>query len=45
MDVQPTVLDSLPPAREIPSAFVASVRSWWAAGEKQGAISEERLLR
>ncbi|GLB33551.1 putative alpha beta-hydrolase [Lyophyllum shimeji] len=43
MDV-PT-LDSLPPAREIPSAFAASVRSWWSVGEKQSAISEERLLR
>ncbi|KAG6832913.1 hypothetical protein H0H92_004797 [Tricholoma furcatifolium] len=39
------VMDSLPPAREIPSAFAASVRSWWSVGEKQSAISEERLLR
>ncbi|KAG6878264.1 hypothetical protein C0993_010036 [Termitomyces sp. T159_Od127] len=39
------VLDPLPPAREIPAAFVASVRSWWSVGEKQSAISEERLLR
>ncbi|KAF8897326.1 alpha beta-hydrolase [Infundibulicybe gibba] len=36
---------ALPPAREIPSAFVASVKSWWSVGEKQSAISEERLLR
>ncbi|KAI0723029.1 alpha/beta-hydrolase [Earliella scabrosa] len=35
----------LPPAREIPSTFVASVKSWWAAGEKESAASEERLLR
>ncbi|PIL36842.1 hypothetical protein GSI_00532 [Ganoderma sinense ZZ0214-1] len=35
----------LPPAREIPSTFLASVKSWWAAGEKEGAASEERLLR
>ncbi|KAH9850096.1 alpha/beta-hydrolase [Lenzites betulinus] len=36
---------SLPPAREIPSTFAASVKSWWAAGEKESAASEERLLR
>ncbi|KAF9468986.1 Alpha/Beta hydrolase protein [Collybia nuda] len=35
----------LPPAREIPSAFASSIRSWWSVGEKQSAISEERLLR
>ncbi|KAI0773990.1 alpha/beta-hydrolase [Fomes fomentarius] len=35
----------LPPAREIPSSFVASVKSWWSAGEKESAASEERLLR
>ncbi|KAI1788983.1 alpha/beta-hydrolase [Ganoderma leucocontextum] len=35
----------LPPAREIPSSFLASVKSWWAAGDKEGAASEERLLR
>ncbi|THH17613.1 hypothetical protein EW146_g3243 [Bondarzewia mesenterica] len=35
----------LPPAREIPSTFTASFKSWWAAGEKQSASSEERLLR
>jgi hypothetical protein len=45
MDTQPTILDALPPAREIPSAFAASMRSWWSVGEKQSAISEERLLR
>ncbi|TFK43194.1 Alpha/Beta hydrolase protein [Crucibulum laeve] len=38
-------LSPLPPAREIPAAFYASVRSWWSVGEKQSAISEERLLR
>jgi len=54
---------TLPPAKEIPSTFVASLRSWsakkigpcleqhfdnfsrWAAGEKEAASSEERLLR
>ncbi|KDR83388.1 hypothetical protein GALMADRAFT_235493 [Galerina marginata CBS 339.88] len=35
----------LPPAREIPAAFTASVRSWWHVGEKESAIAEERLLR
>jgi len=52
----------VPPAREIPSTFVESFRSWsapmardlrcifdrfsrWAAGEKEAASSEERLLR
>ncbi|KAH8106284.1 alpha/beta-hydrolase [Cristinia sonorae] len=35
----------LPPARDIPSTFTASLRSWWSAGEKEGAASEERLLR
>ncbi|KAI0676948.1 alpha/beta-hydrolase [Trametes maxima] len=35
----------LPPAREIPSTFIASVKSWWAAGDKESASSEERLLR
>jgi len=37
--------DALPPARAIPSAFLSSVKSWWAVSEKQAAISEERLLR
>lgn len=35
----------LPPAREIPAAFTQSIRSWWHVGEKQSAISEQRLLR
>ncbi|KAJ3481177.1 hypothetical protein NLI96_g7834 [Meripilus lineatus] len=35
----------LPPPRDIPSTFVASLRSWWSAGEKESAASEERLLR
>ncbi|TFY73049.1 hypothetical protein EWM64_g10963, partial [Hericium alpestre] len=35
----------LPPAREIPSSFLSSVKSWWSAGEKESAASEERLLR
>lgn len=38
-------LDSLPPARDIPNAFLSSIKSWWSVGEKQAAISEERLLR
>jgi cardiolipin-specific phospholipase len=37
--------DTLPPARGIPAAFLSSVKSWWSVGEKQAAISEERLLR
>ncbi|KAH9978007.1 alpha/beta-hydrolase [Lactifluus volemus] len=36
---------ALPPARNIPSTFMESFRSWWAAGEKEAAASEERLLR
>jgi len=36
---------ALPPAREIPTTFGASLRNWWAAGEKESAASEERLLR
>ncbi|KAG7448992.1 alpha/beta-hydrolase [Guyanagaster necrorhizus] len=43
--LNPSALSSLPPANEIPSAFSASMKQWWAAGEKQSAISEERLLR
>ncbi|THH33833.1 hypothetical protein EUX98_g357 [Antrodiella citrinella] len=35
----------LPPARDIPSSFTASLKSWWTAGEKEGAVSEDRLLR
>ncbi|EJD00935.1 alpha/beta-hydrolase [Fomitiporia mediterranea MF3/22] len=35
----------LPPAREIPATFMSSARSWWATGQKEGAASEERLLR
>ncbi|KAH9894348.1 alpha/beta-hydrolase [Cubamyces lactineus] len=35
----------LPPAREVPSTFIASAKSWWSAGEKSAAASEERLLR
>jgi hypothetical protein len=38
-------LPNLPPARAIPTTFGASVKSWWASGEKEGAASEERLLR
>ncbi|KAI9574883.1 Alpha/Beta hydrolase protein [Boletus coccyginus] len=34
-----------PPSRDIPVTFSASLRSWWNAGEKQGAAAEERLLR
>ncbi|KAF8974625.1 Alpha/Beta hydrolase protein [Flammula alnicola] len=39
------ISDGLPPAREIPAAFTASLRSWWHVGEKESAIAEERLLR
>lgn len=35
----------IPPARDIPLTFTASLKSWWHAGEKQGADAEERLLR
>lgn len=35
----------IPPAREIPLTFAASLRSWWLAGEKQAAAAEERILR
>ena len=45
--IRKTAMDSspsLPPAREIPAAFSESIRSWWHAGEKQSAISEQRLL-
>lgn len=35
----------LPPAKDIPVTFTASLKSWWAAGDKQGTASEERLLR
>ncbi|KAH0839731.1 Alpha/Beta hydrolase protein [Lanmaoa asiatica] len=35
----------IPPARDIPVTFSASLKSWWTAGEKQGAAAEERLLR
>ncbi|KIL68291.1 hypothetical protein M378DRAFT_158821 [Amanita muscaria Koide BX008] len=45
MSAATSFLPPLPPAREIPSAFAASLRSWWSVGEKQSAISEERLLR
>lgn len=45
MSSTPSLLEPLPPAREIPSAFAASLKSWWYVGEKQSAISEERLLR
>ncbi|TFK56161.1 alpha/beta-hydrolase [Heliocybe sulcata] len=38
-------LPVLPPAKEIPSSFVSSFKSWWAAGEKESAAAEERLLR
>ncbi|KZP24586.1 alpha beta-hydrolase [Athelia psychrophila] len=35
----------LPPARDIPASFTASVRSWWSVGEKGGTAAEARLLR
>lgn len=36
---------ALPPAKDIPSTFTASFRSWWSAGARGAAASEERLLR
>ncbi|KAF9263608.1 alpha/beta-hydrolase [Marasmius fiardii PR-910] len=47
MDSNPVIshLPPIPPASEIPNAFMDSVRQWWASGDKQMAISEERLLR
>ncbi|EIN10302.1 alpha/beta-hydrolase [Punctularia strigosozonata HHB-11173 SS5] len=38
-------LPPLPPAKEIPSSFTASFRSWWNVGEKEAQLAEERLLR
>ncbi|KAL4081955.1 Alpha/Beta hydrolase protein [Scleroderma yunnanense] len=35
----------IPPAGSIPLTFTASFKSWWHAGERQGAAAEERLLR
>ncbi|KAL5508472.1 hypothetical protein ACEPAH_6091 [Sanghuangporus vaninii] len=43
--VEGVKLKHLPPAREIPSTFLSSVKSWWAVGDKESAASEERLLR
>ncbi|KAJ6539103.1 Alpha/Beta hydrolase protein [Mycena capillaripes] len=37
-------LPVLPPAREIPSTFSASLRSWWAANDKGSAVAEMRLF-
>ncbi|KAJ7179359.1 alpha/beta-hydrolase [Mycena filopes] len=34
----------LPPAREIPTTFTSSVRSWWAINEKGSAVAERRLF-
>ncbi|THV05495.1 alpha/beta-hydrolase [Dendrothele bispora CBS 962.96] len=45
MDAVAPSLPPLPPPSEIPSAFLDSVKQWWTSGEKQSAISEERLLR
>ncbi|KAG7097179.1 hypothetical protein E1B28_004553 [Marasmius oreades] len=47
MDSNPTIshLPAIPPAAEIPNAFMDSVRQWWMSGDKQLAMSEERLLR
>ncbi|KIK59179.1 hypothetical protein GYMLUDRAFT_170030 [Collybiopsis luxurians FD-317 M1] len=39
------LLPPLPPAADIPSKFLESAKQWWATGEKQSAVSEERLLR
>lgn len=45
MAESPAIIPPLPPAAEIPSKFIESAKQWWASGEKQSAISEERLLR
>ncbi|KAJ7904269.1 Alpha/Beta hydrolase protein [Mycena olivaceomarginata] len=34
----------LPPAREIPSSFIQSARSWWATNDKGAAVAEMRLF-
>ncbi|VDC02591.1 unnamed protein product [Peniophora sp. CBMAI 1063] len=39
------ILSQLPPAKDIPASFSASFKHWWALGEKNSAIAEERLLR
>ncbi|KAF9076453.1 Alpha/Beta hydrolase protein [Rhodocollybia butyracea] len=39
------IVPPLPPAADIPTRFMESAKQWWAAGDKQSAISEERLLR
>ncbi|KAJ7579240.1 Alpha/Beta hydrolase protein [Mycena floridula] len=45
MESAAAALAALPPASEIPQAFTSSIKQWWSVGEKQSAISEERLLR
>ncbi|KAJ7098207.1 alpha beta-hydrolase [Mycena crocata] len=40
-----TIDSPLPPAREIPSTFLTSARTWWTLGEQSSAIAEERLFR
>jgi cardiolipin-specific phospholipase len=37
-------LTPLPPARDIPATFSASLRSWWHANDKGGAVAEMRLF-
>ncbi|KAJ7276153.1 Alpha/Beta hydrolase protein [Mycena haematopus] len=39
-----TAQGPLPPAREIPSSFSQSFRSWWATNHKSEALAEMRLF-
>jgi hypothetical protein len=39
------ILPVLPPSKAVPSSFGTSVKHWWATGDKEAAIAEERLLR
>ncbi|KAJ7068047.1 alpha/beta-hydrolase [Mycena amicta] len=36
---------ALPPAREIPTTFSASLRSWWVTNDKTSALAEGRLFQ
>ncbi|KAJ7133970.1 alpha beta-hydrolase [Mycena crocata] len=40
-----TIDSPLPHAREIPSTFLTSARTWWTLGEQSSVIAEERLFR
>ena len=46
--IAPSLAPSLkapPPTREIPSTFVAGIKSWWEAGTSASTHAEGRLLR